>query len=590
MSSGKKEKTTLVQRRSNFDYEDHPAVRYALDVCNEVILTCDWTKLAVERYFSDWERAENDDPEFPFYFDVNAAISGIKFFSWLHHSKGEWAGQTFDLQPWQQFYLWQLFGWKRKSDKSRRFRTFYLSVARKNGKTTLAAGLGLYFLDGDGEPGAEVYSAATKFDQAKLTHIEAERMVKSSRFLRDHITIHVNNIFCKKTNSFFRALGRDHDSLDGLNMSCGIVDELHAHKTRDLWDVLDTATGSRRQPLLFTITTAGFNKYSICYEIHTYTQQILEQSQVDDTFLGGIYTIDPGDDWTDQSIWIKANPSLGVCTKLNDVQRKFKKASAIAAAQNSFMRLHLNMWTESETRWITNTTWLTAGSDFNHSLLRGQQCCAGLDLSTTTDVSAFILVFPPTYKIDTYNVLCRFFIPLDNIHKRVRKDKVPFDVWIDEGFVTATPGKVIDYSYIIEQIERDSYDYDLRTIAFDRWGATKISQDIQDLGYEMFSDAKSKKRLQNRLLFPFGQGYKSMSPPMKELEKLIISQKLDHGNNPVLTWMCSNVVTREDPAGNIKPDKSTSVDRIDGIVALIMALDAALKLKPKMKIKMPSVA
>ena len=543
----------------------HPALQYAKDIQSGKIVSCEWVKLAVQRHFDDLER------NFEYYFDETAADDVLEFFSFLQHSKGEWAGQIFELEPWQIFQIYMLFGWKHKETGMRRFRTFYLEVARKNGKTTLAAGIGLYLMDGDDEPGAEIYAAATKFDQAKLCHVEAERMVKSSIFLKDHLTVHVNNIHNTFTNSFFRPLGRDHDSLDGLNTHGCIIDEVHAHKTRDLWDVIETSTGARRQSLIFAITTAGFNRQTLCFELHDHTKKILEGGITDDTFLGFIYTIDEGDDWEDESLWIKSNPNLNVSVKLDDLQAKAKRAKEIPSALNSFLRLHLNVWTESETRWIPQKTWMTCAEACDN--LKGQLCYGGLDLSSNKDITAFVLCFPPTSTREKYIVLCRFFIPKSNMTIRVHNDRVHYDVWERQGLLIATPGTSIDYNYIINQIGQDVKDYDLAEIAFDRWGATKIVQDLADLGFEKPEDNPHAQRF----LIPFGQGYMSMSAPMKELENLILAGKISHGGHPVLAWMASNVVVSEDPAGNIKPDKKRSSEKIDGIVSLIMALDRAIK-------------
>jgi phage terminase large subunit-like protein len=567
--------------------ELYPAEEYAWDIREGNIVSCAWIQLMVERYFSDRDR-EINDPKFKYYFDEESALSSLAFFDFLCHSKGEWAGETFLLEPWELFILWQLFGWLREEDDMRRFRTCYLEIARKNGKTTLAAGVGLYMLDGDNEAGAEVYSAATKKDQAKLSHGEAERMVKSSSFLRDHLTCHTNNIFSKDTNSLFRPLGQDNDTLDGLNTHCALVDEVHAHKTRTLWDVLETSTGSRRQPLMFAITTAGFNRETICFELHDYAQKVLEGSVDDDTFLGIIYTLDIDDieeGWNNEDNWIKSNPNLGVSVKIDDLRRKAVKAEEVPSALNTFLRLHMNIWTESETRWIPHSTWMEGNSvPINEEELRGRRCCGGLDLSSNKDVTAFVLIFPPDPGEDKYILLPRFFIPKDNMLIRSHRDRVPYDSWFNEGFIFATPGKVVDYSFILDQIDKDTQKFDITEIAFDRWGASKIIQDLGDLGFEKEEDNKYAQRF----LFSFGQGYKSMNAPMKELENLITKNQINHGGNPVLAWMASNVVVSEDPAGNVKPNKQKSIEKIDGIVAAIMALDRAIKQKPVFEIIMPS--
>lgn len=533
--------------------------RYIDGVMDGKIVTNRWVRLAVERHLRDLEDGEDRE----LWFDAKAAQLAINFFQFCKHSKGEWAGQTVELEDWQAFKTAIIFGWKRYNG-ARRFRTVYIEEPRKNGKSTWAAGVGLYLLVADGEPGAEIYTAATKRDQARIVHSEATRMVKASPALRKRVRVFKDNLHIEGTASKYEPVGRDADSLDGLNVQGAIVDELHAHKTRDLWDILDTATGSRRQPLLLAITTAGFDRQSICWEQHEYTEKILEGLIQDDSFFGLIYSMDEGDDWEDESVWYKANPNLGTSKKLEDMRRQALKAKETPSALNAFLRLHLNVWTQAETRWLSPDSWAACGHAVDADGLRGRTCYGGLDLSSTTDISAFVLVFPPEQDGDTYKVLPRFFIPEAAMRERSRRDRVPYDAWVREGYITATPGNVIDYSFILAQIDEDAQRYDLKEIAFDRWGATKIVQELQDLGGEDF-------------VAQFGQGFASMSAPMKELEKLVLSKQLAHGNNPVLSWMASNIVARQDPAGNIKPDKEKSTEKIDGIVALIMGLDRATR-------------
>lgn len=525
---------------------------------NDKIVAGEWVRKACQRHRDDRQHGKKRG----IWFDENSAAKAIRFFALLRHSKGEWAGQVFVLEPWQQFIVWCLFGWKREGTDFRRFRTAYLEVARKNGKSTLMAGIGLYLFFADNEPGAEVYTAATKRDQAKIVWGEAKRMVQSSPGLRSQIGVYVSNMHIPESASKFEPLGADEDSLDGLNIHAAIVDELHAHKTRNVWDVLETATGSRRQPIQLAVTTAGHDRHTICWEQHEYVEKILDKVLEDDTYFGLIYTTDPKDDWQDQSLWIKSNPNIGVSVKEDDLIRKAERAREVPTALNAFLRLHMNQWTESETRWLSPESWNKCADAVNPDALRGRICYGGLDLSTTTDLSAFILVFPPLTEDDKYELLCRFFVPQDNIAARVKRDRVPYDVWIRQGLIKATPGNVIDYAFILNQIDEDSQNFDLREIAFDRWGAAKITQDLQDRGLEVVA---------------FGQGFQSMSAPSKELEKLVLGQQLSHGGNAVLSWMMSNVVMRTDPAGNLKPDKEKSREKIDGVVAAIMALDRALR-------------
>lgn len=533
------------------------ATKYIEDVLAGRQVVCKWVRLAVERHVHDLETAE----ERGFWFDEEAARRAIAFFSLLKHSKGEWAGRPVKLEPWQQFHLWVIFGWKRE-DGTRRFRTSYLEVARKNGKTTMAAGIGLYLMLADGEPGAEIYTAATKRDQARIAHSEATRMVKASPQLRKEVTVYKDNIHIVDTASKFEPLGADSDTMDGLNVHGAIVDEVHAHKTRDTWDKLETGTGARRQPMLYAITTAGYDRESLCWELHEYTDKVLSGVVEDDTFAGIIFSLDEGDDWEQESVWMKANPNLEVSKYIDDLRRKCERAKEMPSSLNAFLRLELDIWTQSETKWVDLERWKSCNQAVDAVGLRGRTCYGGLDLSSNIDISAEVLVFPPQTAEESYQVLCRFFIPEDAMVQRSKKDRVPYDAWVRQGFITATPGNVIDYDFILAQIDEDARDYDLTEMAFDRWGATKIVQAIEEHGLTCVQ---------------FGQGYVSMSPPMKDLEKLILSGKLAHGNNPVLTWMADNLVARVDPAGNIKPDKEKSREKIDGMTALIMGLDRALR-------------
>jgi len=437
-----------------------------------------------------------------------------------------------------------------------------LEVASKNGKTTTAAGVGLYLMLADNEPGAEIYTAATKRDQARIAHSEATRMVKSSPHLRRVIRVVKDNLHIVDTASKFEPVGRDADSLDGLNIHGAIVDEVHAHKTREMWDILETATGARRQPMMFAITTAGFDRKSLCYELHEYTEKVLDGVVKDDSFFGLVYTLDEGDDWNDETVWVKANPNLGVSVKVDDLQRKAAKAREMPSALNAFLRLHMNIWTQAETRWIDPEKWTACGEPVDADGLRGRICYGGLDLSSTTDITALVLVFPPEQEGDPYRALCRFWIPEDAMHERSRRDRVPYEAWVRQGYITATPGNVVDYEYIFEQVDQDAQRYDIKEIAFDRWGAARVSQVLTEQGMEMVQ---------------FGQGFASMNAPMKELEKLILARDIAHGGNPVLSWMAHNLVARQDPAGNLKPDKEATTETIAGMVALLMGLDRATR-------------
>ena len=523
------------------------------------IVACEYVKAACRRHLTDLR----DGPERGLRFDPGKAMHAIRFYTFLKHSKGEWAGQTVRLEPWQMFVQAMVFGWLRE-DGMRRFRIAYLEVARKNGKTTMIAGTGLYLMVADHEPGAEVYTAATKLDQARIMHSEATRMVKKSPDLLKRIKIYKNNLHIEGTASKYEPLGQDSETQDGLNVHGALVDEVHAHKTRDLWDVLETGMGSRRQPLMFGITTAGYNRQTLCYHLHDYTRKVLLGLFQDDSFFGIIFGLDEGDDWEDERNWVKANPNLGVSKKLERMREIAHKAKNMPSALNAFLRLDLNVWTQAASRWVPRQHWDACATPVNPEDLRGQICYGGLDLSSNTDLASLELVFPPKQDGDLYRIVSRFYCPEDAIDERSKHDRVPYRDWVRDGYLIATPGNVVDLNWIISDIKRFRDIYDFRELAFDRWGSTKLQGDIGEL------DPSGK------FLVGFGQGYASMGPAMKDLERCVLKHQLAHGAHPVLNWCADNLVVASDPAGNLKPDKDKSTERIDGMVALVMGLNRAI--------------
>ncbi len=493
------------------------------------------------------------------HFDPEAGFRIIDFFQFLHHSKGEWAGEIIHLEPWQQFDFYVLFGWMK--GKHRRFRTALDFEARKNGKSTRGSGVGNYLFIGDREPGAEVYSVATKREQAKIVHSEAKRMVEASPHLKKIVSIYKDNLNIKGTASKFEPLASEEDSLDGLNVHGVVIDELHAHKNRQLFDLMDTATGSRRQPLIYIITTAGFNKTGIAMEMYDYGRRILEGfdvegGTVDDSYFVSIHQMDEGDDPWDEKNWIKANPNLGVSVKFEDLRRKAHHAKENPAAQNSFLCKHLNMWTSQEVRFVPMDKWDLCAGEVDAV----GECYGGLDLARRDDLVAWVLVFP---KDDgTYHIRPKFFIPKEGMRDKGTLHRVDYEAWEKAGFLIATPGETVDYNYIFKQIDDDAKKFDIREVAFDRYGSESVISRIDDAGVKVVE---------------FGQGYVSMSTPTKELVNLVKEQKIVHGGHPILRWNADNVIVETDPAGNIKPSKKKSTQKIDGIVAMIMGLDRALR-------------
>tara|TARA_Y100000310_G_scaffold211591_1_gene212337 strand:+ start:93 stop:1808 length:1716 start_codon:yes stop_codon:yes gene_type:complete len=547
------------------DHSTAHAHEYALDVVEGRQLAGKFVRQACARHFADLENGESRG----IYFDHQEAEDWLQFFGSLRHSKGEWDGQPFQLERWQQFIVASVFGWRRTEEHSRRFRTAYNEVARKNGKTTLLAGVGLGGLTIDCEPGAEIYSVATKRDQARIVFEEADRMVKRSESLANLVNPFRTSLAVDSTSSKFEPLGADHNTLDGLNVHFGLVDELHAHKTPALYEVIETACGARRQPLIFAITTAGSDQTSVCWEQHEYAEKILSGVLEDDAFFAYIATIDEGDRWDDENVWVKSNPNLGVSVKVDKLREEITAAQATPRKQNAVRRLRMNEWTRADTRLLEIDRWDEGAGEFLPAEIErrneGRPCYAGLDLSSTTDVSAFVAVWPPDDpETGVFDVACRFFIPGANVHDRVLKHRVPYDQWIDEGWVIASEGEVIDYHDICDEILRFREAHPIEEIAFDRWGSVAISNDLSEEGLMMVQ---------------FGQGYGSMSSPTKDLERLVISKMLRHGGNPVLRWMADNLEVSTDPAGNIKPkkpDHTKSNKKIDGMVALIMAQSRAM--------------
>jgi phage terminase large subunit-like protein len=510
-----------------------------------------YVRKAIERHKGDLEA-----PPPGCYFCPDSANHALRFFGFLKHSKGEWAGKPFLLAGWQAFILLSLFGWKR-ADHSRRFRNAYVEVARKNGKSTLAAGIGLYMFVGDSEPGAEVYSAATKRDQAIIVHSEAVRMVKASAALSGRVKAFKNNLSIIGTASKYEPLGADTDGMDGLNVHCAIIDELHAHKRRDLYDVIETATGARREPLLFNITTAGYNRKTVCGELRERCIKTLEGVHPDDSQFAYMAELDPDDDWADPTNWGKANPNLGITVKPESLEDGLRNALESLGYRNTFKRLRLDIWTEQYTKWITADTWKKNDHGaLDLEDLAGRFCYGGLDLSSTTDLAAFVLAFPED-EAGHIRLIWNIWVPEDTAAARSRADRVPYVEAIDAGYMTGTPGNVVDYDYIRADVNRLAGLYDVREIAYDPWNATDLATKLAADGLEL---------VQHR------QGFGSMAAPTKHFERLLTGGRLSHGGNPIADWCAAHVAVRQDPAGNLKPAKDQSADRIDPIVAAIMAV------------------
>ena len=497
-------------------------------------------------------------------FDEKKAERAVKFINNLKHTKGVWHGVPFDLLPWQDKIIRDIFGTV-KEDGYRKYNTAYVEIPKKNGKSELAAAIALYLTCGDGEWGAEVYGCAADRQQASIVFDVAVDMVDQCPALKKRIKpiLSQKRLVYMPTASFYQVLSAEAFTKHGLNVHGVIFDELHAQPNRQLYDVMTKGSGdARKQPLFFLITTAGTDRHSICWEVHQKADDIIRGKKHDPTFYPVIYGIEDSDDWTDEANWYKANPSLDHTIDIEKVRMAFISAKENPAEENLFRQLRLNQWVKQSVRWMPMHLWDKCSFEVNPEKLKGRECYGGLDLSSSIDITAFVLVFPPVPDDDKYYVLPYFWIPEENLDLRVRRDHVPYDIWKQQGYLQTTEGNVIHYGFIEKFIEELWKDYNIKEIAFDRWGAVQMTQNLEGAGFTVV---------------PFGQGYKDMSPPTKELMKLTLEEKIAHGGHPVLSWMMDNIHVRTDPAGNIKPDKEKSTEKIDGAVALIMALDRAIR-------------
>ena len=497
-------------------------------------------------------------------YDKDAADYAVMFIESLCHTKGTWAGKPFELIDWQEQIIRDLFGIL-KPNGYRQFNTAYVEIPKKMGKSELAAAVALLLTCGDGEERAEVYGCAADRQQAAIVFDVAADMVRMCPALSRRVKILASQkrIIYKPTNSFYQVLSAEAYSKHGFNIHGVVFDELHTQPNRKLFDVMTKGSGdARMQPLYFLITTAGTDTHSICYETHQKAKDILEGRKIDPTFYPVIYGADESEDWTDPKVWRKANPSLGITVGIDKVRAACESARQNPGEENAFRQLRLNQWVKQAVRWMPMEKWDACAFAVNEDDLEGRVCYGGLDLSSTTDITAFVLVFPPTDEDDRYVVLPYFWIPEDSMDLRVRRDHVPYEVWERQGYLMTTEGNVVHYGYIEKFIERLGEKFNIREIAFDRWGAIQMVQNLEGMGFTVV---------------PFGQGFKDMSPPTKELMKLVLEKRIAHGGHPVLRWMMDNIYIRTDPAGNIKADKERSTEKIDGAVATIMALDRAIR-------------
>lgn len=488
-------------------------------------------------------------------FDVDRANDAVRFFEYLVLIEGSKAGQPFKLEDWQKAIVGCVFGWIHKQTEMRRYREAFIYVPRKNGKTPLAAGMVVYGLFMDGEAGAQIYSAAAEKEQAALVFRHASGMVLRDEYLSRNCKINrtYKSITIERTASFYKALSADANTKHGFSTHMVVIDELHAHRDGELVDTLTTSTGARDQPLIVYITTADYERPSVCNIKHDYAGKVRDGIFKDPEFLPVIYEADIDDDWTDPKVWARCNPNLGVSIREDYLKRECEKAKNEPSYTNTFLRLHLNVKTQQDIRWIQMDKWKRCG---DKPIAEGP-CYAGLDLSTTTDLTALALFFP-----DTYSLLVHFWCPQTNAARRQKVDRVPYLTWAKQGLITMTDGDVIDYKYIRAAVQALAQKHDIREIAYDPYNASMLAQQLQDEDGLPMAEHR--------------QGFISMNEPSKLFERAVMAGDLRHGNNPVLNWMAGNVTVKTDPSGNIKPDKAKSTGRIDGIVASIMAMGRGL--------------
>lgn len=498
-------------------------------------------------------------------YDAKKADRAVNFISELKHTKGKFWGKKFELLPWQEKIIRDVYGTVRDEDPSiRQFTTAYVEIPKKQGKSELAAAIALNQLCNDDEWRAEVYGCAADRQQASIIYDVAKDMVKQSKALSKRIKLveSMKRMVYLPTGSIYQVLSAEVATKHGLNVSACVFDELHTQPTRALYDVMTQGSGdARAQPLWFFLTTAGTDRTSICWEVHQKALDILEGRKADPRFYPVVYGLPEDADWHDEANWYKANPSLGYTIDIEKVRDAYRKALETPMDEMQFRQLRLNQWVKSSVRWMRMDKWDACEGEIDLDRLRGRPCYAGLDLSSTSDLTAFVLVFPPDDEGEPYIIVPYFWLPEEQMKIRVRRDHVMYDQWAGQGFIELTEGDVVHYGAVKQRILEICEMFDVQEIAVDRWNATMMIQELEDEGLTVVR---------------FGQGFKDMSPPTKELMRLVLRQEIRHSGHPVLRWNIDNVFVRTDPAGNQKIDKEKSTEKVDGAVATVMALARAI--------------
>ena len=512
-----------------------------------------------------------------YYYDQKAVDKVLWFATNLKHTKSPWTGQTFVPMPWVNTRIVSpLFGWKRSDDHTRRFRRAYIGVPKKNAKSANASFLGLNLFMNDGEFGAEVYAAANDRGQAGIVFDESKSQLKYSPLKRlvqpNPIKQTTKKLFFPATSSIYTTLSSDSKTKDGMSIHGLIFDELHKTKDRSLYSTLTEGSGAaRRQPLHITITTAGYDRTSVCFEEYSAAKEVIKDELYDEELLGVIYEADEKDDWTDPEVWAKANPSLGITIQLRDIEHACKVAQKKISVQNDFKRLRLNLWTSQLTRWLNRSDWDKAAREFDLDPFRGQPCYGGLDLSSRLDLASLVLAFQRENGVYLWPY---FFMPEERIEEASQRDKVPYERWVAAGHVCATPGNSIDYNFILRKVDEAKALFDLQSIQFDPWNSGSTSAECA---------------ARNIKMIPISQNYPGMSDPCKEFERLLVSGHLYHPNNPCLNWNIDNAEVRTGPNGVIalnKPaEKAGQQKRIDGAVASVLSIERIARgAKPKQSV------
>lgn len=531
--------------------------KYAKDVLSGKILAGKYVRQACERHLKDLETGGKRG----LYFDKAKADKALNFFMFCKFAEGEFAGQPFVLQPFQKFIVGSLFGWY-GPDRYRRFRKAYIEIGKGNGKSPMAAAIGLYGLLADGEEGGEIYSAAVTRDQASISFNDAKKMIQASPALSKRVLVNVHNLAVESTNSYFRPLSSEARSLDGKRVFMAIIDELHEHPTPIVVEKMQAGTKGRRQPLIFEITNSGYDRNSVCWHHHEYSEKVLNGTIEDDGWFAYVCCLDEKDDWKDEKVWIKANPNIDISVTRKYLREQVKEAIGMPTKENIVKRLNFCIWTQQSNRWIDLTAWDENYShDIDENMLIGRRCYGGLDLSSVSDLTAWVMVFPDEDDPDKIDVLARFWCPEDRLYDPRNRYQLQYQAWHKQGYIQVTPGNALDYGFIKAQILEDAQKFQVIDINIDRlFQAHQLAMELIDEGLNVIG---------------LGMGYLSMAAPMKDFERRLLAKNINHGGNPVLRWMADNVAVSQDPAGNLKPNKAESQGKIDGIVALLMALDRA---------------